>query len=38
MNKEEKRRKLLENVRRIESQIALLDTQKKGLIGKLRAL
>lgn len=38
MSKEEKRRKFLENVRRIEWQIALLDTQKKKLIGELKAL
>ena len=38
MSKEEKRRKFLENVRRIEWQIALLDTQKKKLISELKAL
>ncbi len=38
MDKKGKRRKLLENVRRIEAQIALLDRQKKKLIGELRAL
>jgi len=38
MDNKGKGRKLLENIRRIEWQIALLDTQKKSLIGKLRAL
>ncbi len=38
MDNEGKRRKLLENARRIEAQIALLDGQKKKLIGELRGL
>ncbi len=38
MDNKGKGRKFLENVGRIEAQIALLDTQKKKLIGELRAL